>query len=136
MLTALVSTITYSWVFLLKKCESHFFSKNISIYAIFNYPSLNDSLTNDISYEQLGPDGPHQEKKCLLNMPRFRSSMQKVSSLPLLTIHTFFSIPLVDSEGPDQTAQMLIRVFTVGICSKTRFPKTAQIICYLCLQGL
>ena len=33
-----------------------FFSKNIRIYAIFNYQSFNDTLTNDIvSFEQLGP---------------------------------------------------------------------------------
>ena len=33
-----------------------FFSKNISIYAIFNDQSFNDMLTNDIvSFEQLGP---------------------------------------------------------------------------------
>ena len=41
------------------KCKSysHFFSKNISIYAIFNDQSFNDTLTNDIvSFEQLGPD--------------------------------------------------------------------------------
>ena len=32
-----------------------FFSKNISIYAIFNHQSSNDMLTNDIvSFEQLG----------------------------------------------------------------------------------
>ena len=33
-----------------------FFSKNISIYAIFNDQSFNDMLTNDIiSFEQLVP---------------------------------------------------------------------------------
>ena len=40
------------------KCKSysHFFSKNISVYAIFNDQSFNDTLTNDIiSFEQLGP---------------------------------------------------------------------------------
>ena len=40
------------------KCKSysHFFSKNISIYAIFNDQSFNDTLTNNIvSFEQLGP---------------------------------------------------------------------------------
>ena len=40
------------------KCKSysHFFSKNISIYAIFNEQSFNDTLTNNIlSFEQLGP---------------------------------------------------------------------------------
>ena len=34
-----------------------FFSKNLSIYAILNDQSFNDTLTNDIvSFEQLGPD--------------------------------------------------------------------------------
>ena len=59
LLTVLVSTISYSQLFLLKKCKSysHFFSKNISIYAIFNDQSFIDMLTNDIvSFEQLGPD--------------------------------------------------------------------------------
>ena len=60
MLTVLVNTISNSHVFLLKKCELHtfFFSKNISIYAIFNDQILNDTLTNDIvSFEQLGHVG-------------------------------------------------------------------------------
>ena len=61
----LVSTISNSQVFLLKKCEyfckcksySHFFSKNISVFSIFNDQSFNDTLTNYIvSFEQLGPD--------------------------------------------------------------------------------
>ena len=35
---------------------AHFFCKNISIYAIFNDQSFNDTLTNDIvSFEQLSP---------------------------------------------------------------------------------
>ena len=65
MLTVLVSTISNSQVFLLKKnvssfctCKSysHFFSKNIRVYAIFNDQSFMDALTNDIiSFEQLGP---------------------------------------------------------------------------------
>ena len=40
------------------KCKSysHFFSKNISVYAIFNDQSFNNTLTNDIlSFEQLSP---------------------------------------------------------------------------------
>ena len=42
------------------KSYSHFFSKNISIYAIFNDQIFNDTLTNDIiSFEQLGPDYLH-----------------------------------------------------------------------------
>ena len=60
MLTVLLSTISYSQCFLLKKSEcksySHFFSKNISTCAIFNDQSFNNMLTNDIvSFEQLGP---------------------------------------------------------------------------------
>ena len=65
MLTALVSIVSNSQLFLLKnvssfcKCKSysHFSAKNISIYAIFNDQSFKDTLTNDIvSFEQLGPD--------------------------------------------------------------------------------
>ena len=65
MLTVLVNTISNSQVFLLKnvssfcKCKSnsHFFSKNTSIYVIFNDQSFNGMLTNNIvSFEQLGPD--------------------------------------------------------------------------------
>ena len=49
----------------MKKCDKllqmqtllTFFSKNISIYSVFNEQSFNDTLTNDIvSFEQLGPD--------------------------------------------------------------------------------
>ena len=40
----------------MQKLLTFFFSKNISICAIFNDKSLNDTLTNDIvSFEQLGP---------------------------------------------------------------------------------
>ena len=63
MVTVLVSTISNSQVFLLKKknassfCKcSYFFSKHISLYAIFNDQSFNEILTNGIvSFEQLGP---------------------------------------------------------------------------------
>ena len=35
---------------------ANFFSKNITVYAIFNNQSFNDTLTNGIvSFEQLGP---------------------------------------------------------------------------------
>ena len=38
------------------KATHIFFSKNISVYAIFNYQSFNTKLTNDmVSFEQLGP---------------------------------------------------------------------------------
>ena len=41
----------------MQKLLTFFFSKNISIYAIFNDQSFNDTLTNDIvSFEQLGPE--------------------------------------------------------------------------------
>ena len=57
MLTVLVSTKPNSQVFLLNcKSYSHCFSKNFSVYAVFNDQSFNDKLTNDIvSFEQLGP---------------------------------------------------------------------------------
>ena len=47
-ITVLVSTISNSGIFA---------EKNISIYAICNGKSFNDTLTNDIvSFEQLDPD--------------------------------------------------------------------------------
>ena len=67
-LTVLVSTVSNSQVLLLKnvssfcKCKSysHFFSKNISIYAIFNDQNFNNMLINNIiSFEQLGPEPPY-----------------------------------------------------------------------------
>ena len=67
----LVNTISDSPVFLLKnasrfgKCKSysHFFSKNISVHAIFNDQSFNDTLTNNIaSFEQLGPGVAKKDK--------------------------------------------------------------------------
>ena len=37
-------------------CKSHFFSKNISVNAIFNDQNFNKMLTNDIvSFEKVGP---------------------------------------------------------------------------------
>ena len=53
MLTVLVNTISNSQVFLLKKNVqlqkySHFFSNNISVYAIFNDQIFNYMLTNNI----------------------------------------------------------------------------------------
>ena len=45
------------WVAFANAKATHiFFSKNFSVYAIFNNQSFNDTLTNDIvSFEQLGP---------------------------------------------------------------------------------
>ena len=49
MLTVLVSTISI--------LQAFFFSKNTSMYAIFNDQRFNDTLTNDVvSFEQLGPE--------------------------------------------------------------------------------
>ena len=40
----------------MQKLLTFFFSKNISVYAIFGGQRFNDTLTNGIvSYEQLGP---------------------------------------------------------------------------------
>ena len=40
-----------------KAAHIFFFQKNISIFAIFNDQSFNDTLTNDIvSFKQLGPE--------------------------------------------------------------------------------
>ena len=46
------------WVAFANAKATHiFFSKNISLYAIFNDQSFNNMLTNNIvSFEQLGPD--------------------------------------------------------------------------------
>ena len=39
-----------------KATQISFFSKNISLYAVFNDQNFNNTLTNDIvSFEQLGP---------------------------------------------------------------------------------
>ena len=66
-LTVLESTIhvylIHRYFFAGKICKSKrksythfFFSKNISIYAIFNDQSFNDTLTNGIvGFDQLGP---------------------------------------------------------------------------------
>ena len=45
------------WVAFANAKATHiFFSKNISVYAIFDDQNFNDTLTNDIvSFEQLGP---------------------------------------------------------------------------------
>ena len=54
----------------MQKLLTFFFSKNISIYTIFNDQSFNDTLNNDIiSFEQLGPVTciyePRQAEMCL-----------------------------------------------------------------------
>ena len=60
-----------------RKCKSysHFFSKNISVYAIFNDQSFNDTLTNDIvSFEQLG----RLESTNLILFKKFSTKQQVV----------------------------------------------------------
>ena len=55
MLTVLVDTLSNSQVVFAVKATHIFFSKNISVYAIFNDQSFNDTLSI-VSFEQLGPD--------------------------------------------------------------------------------
>ena len=58
LLTALVSTISNSQVFLLKKKATHIFSSKILAYVPYQMikKSFNNMLTNDIiSFEQQGP---------------------------------------------------------------------------------
>ena len=56
LLTVVVSIISNSQVFLLQIVTHIFFSKNISIYAIFNCQSFDDTLSNGIvSLEEQGP---------------------------------------------------------------------------------
>ena len=46
----------------MQKLLTIFFSKNISIYAIFNDQSFNNTLTNDIvSFEKLDPEFFHSK---------------------------------------------------------------------------
>ena len=59
MSTVLVSTVSNSQLFLLKKCDSHLFysAKILAYMPLFNDQSFNNTLINDIvSFEQLGPD--------------------------------------------------------------------------------
>ena len=83
MLIVLVSTISNPQDFCWKnvssfcKCKSysHFFSKNVSIYAIFNDQSFNHMLTNNIfSFEQLGPGS------WVVSAPDFRSQGPRIES--------------------------------------------------------
>ena len=59
MLTVLVNTISDSQVFAekMQKLLTFFFSKNISLYAISNDQSFNNTLTNDIViFKQPSPE--------------------------------------------------------------------------------
>ena len=76
------------------KCKSysHFFSKSISIYAIFNDQSFKDTLTNDIvSLEQLCPVVNLPYLHVCLFVEVLRPSQPKgvMSSVVSLPNHTF-----------------------------------------------
>ena len=66
-----------------------FFSKNISIYAIFNDQSFNNTLTNNIvSFEQLGPViyMPYLELHETLAGIFFSSSFQPANAMITKTV--------------------------------------------------
>ena len=61
-----------------------FFSKNISIYAIFNDQSFNVMLTNDIvSFEQLGPGFWSQRVSVQSLIGRCSSCVRVIHSLSI-----------------------------------------------------
>ena len=64
------------WVAFANAKVTHiFFSKNISVCAIFNDQNFNNTLTNDIvGFKQLGPDELQCEKKALLSFHRINLS--------------------------------------------------------------
>ena len=112
MLTVLVSTITNSQIFLLKKCDifckSHFFSKHISVYAVFNDQSLNDTLTNDIvSFEQLGPDS----RSNAVPLAQFFILCQ---SLQLCCYVLFYLFLISSSFGTLRRLRVVTALFLVG----------------------
>ena len=66
------------------KCKSysHFFSKNISIYAIFDDQSLNDMSTNNIvSFEQVGPDRYKFHKLDFSHLSKIFANKVQINSL-------------------------------------------------------
>ena len=74
------------------KCKSysHFFSKNISLYAIFYEQSFNDTLTNDVvSFEQLGPDIFLISSRTYMVCVVIRSASPKGSNSFLLRVDPF-----------------------------------------------
>ena len=76
------------------KCISHFFSKNISTYAIFTDQRFNDTLTNDIvSFEQLGPE------RYLLSHHVTCRNIQWVQILTTLWANCYFSYFLENRFG-------------------------------------
>ena len=88
-----------------------FFSKNISIYAIFNGQSFNDTLTNDIvSFEQLGPD-----ILSFLHKTYFVATHSKhLSEMLLMSTHNICSCEekrknIVDTSTPSYETMYLIQ---------------------------
>ena len=70
------------------KCEnySHFFRKNISIYAIFNDENFNDTLTNDIvSFDQLDLILSFVDKLFCWNYALYLSR-KEIEYFPLITL--------------------------------------------------
>ena len=105
MLTVLVSTLYKSqvfcwkmWVAFANAKATHIFSAKILAYAIFNYQSFNDMLTNSIvSFEQLSPGHlsfiyePFREK--CLGVRQFSLCISRyVNYSACLPLSAFFSI--------------------------------------------
>ena len=70
------------------KCKSysHFVSKHLSLYAIFNDQSFNDMLTNDIiGFEQLGPGFLAWLVRCLTADPdcKFESQLGHITLIEI-----------------------------------------------------
>ena len=70
-----------------------FFSKHISVYAIFNDQSFNNTLTNDIvCFEQLGPN-------------YYVSHVVTISDLQLNSSKTYLDLNLFDSQRTKMTLE-------------------------------
>ena len=80
------------WVVFANAKATHiFFSKNISVYVIFNYQSFNDTLTNDIvSFEQLGPGFWSLKPR---PYSRYSSSYMRVYNCNYSTVNSSLEIP-------------------------------------------
>ena len=119
------------------KCKSysHFFSKNISIYAIFNEQSFNDTLTNNIvSFEQLGLNNSsyHFHRSMTVQLPYDESTFSFLDLFPFLPF-------VLGAISTDNTSRN-VNLYTFG----KRMPKTTQVEtvqkscshCAICFHGL
>ena len=81
------------WVAFANVKATHIFNKNISIYAIFNDQSFNDTLTNDnVSFEQLGPDrGESPWNSIVSQRKRFEYMAKKLAALGKLVKGTLWN---------------------------------------------